>query len=249
MNIFRIKLVILTLVIILTGCTKKDEFTLPVTVNLKIDISPDTYGDNYLNFTDGIIGIQKIQFEGKRETGGDIFFETDPEINFPSILFDSFDQTAQITDFDIPQGIYYYMKWNFALKEVVINEIADDDDDDDDDADSPKAGFAIYGSYSYLNGTAIPVIFAVDKTEMLGVNSYSSDGTSSIVLSINKDYEAVLLFDPALAFHSISRESLEEADVSDDNGSEIILISSDENDDLYQILLYRIFQSAKVFVK
>jgi hypothetical protein len=59
----------------------------------------------------------------------------------------------------------------------------------------------------------------------------------------------ILLFDPAYAFYSISRESLEEADISYDSGTPIILISSEENEDLYEDVLYRLSQSTRVLVK
>lgn len=243
----KIKLVIITLSLFFTGCTEKDDLTLPVKVEFKIGISENSAKDEYLTFNGGEIGIRKIQFDGKREAGEDVFFETDPEINFPSLAFNSSVQPALISDFDIPQGIFNYMKWDINLKEIVIDELIGDDDDDD--TDSPYIGLAISGIYTYLSGTTVPFIIAIDNTELLSVKAYDQDGNSRIVLYVDKDYEAVLLLDPAYAFHSISRESLEEADVSDNSGTPVILISSDENEDLYEDLLYRIDQSAKVLVK
>ena len=140
------------------------------------------------------------------------------------------------------------MKWDINLKEIVIDELNDDDDDEDED-DSPYTGLAISGTYSYQSGVSIPIIIAIDIAEHFSVRSFDPDGNSTIVLSVDKDYDAVLLLDPGYAFHSISRESLEEADTSDDSGTEVILISSEENEDLYEVLLYRIAQSAKVVVK
>lgn len=244
---YKIKLVIITLILFLPGCIEKDDLTLPVKVDFKIGISENSSKDEYLTFTGGKIGIQKIQFEGKREAGEDVFFETDPKMNFPPLAFNISGQPALISDFDIPQGIFKYMKWDITLKETVIDELIDDDDDDDDD--TPYIGLAISGTYTYLSGISIPFIIAIDIAEQLSVRSFDADGNSTIVLSVDKDYEAILLLDPAYAFHSISRESLEEADESDDSGIEIIVISSEENEDLYEVLLYRIAQSAKVIVK
>jgi hypothetical protein len=242
---YKIKLLSLALVVYLSGCIKKDELTLPVRIDLKIGISENTFNDNYVTFTGGKIGIRGIMFEGNREAGGDVFFETDPNVNLPPLLFSISAQPVKISEFDIPQGIFNYMRWDINLKKIALDEL----NDDDDDTDAPSVGLVISGIYSSLSGSSIPIIIAIDEIEQFSARSYDADGNSKIALSVNKNYEAVLLLDPAYAFHSISRESLEEADVSDDSGTSIIVISSDENDDLYEDLLYRIEQSAKVIVK
>jgi hypothetical protein len=242
----KIKLVIITLILFLNGCTEKDDLTLPVKVDFKIGISDNPSKDEYLTFTGGKIGVRRIQFDGKREAGGDVFFETDPKINFSQLAFNASSQPVTISDFDIPQGIFNYMKWDINLKEIVIDELIEDDDDD---TDSPEIGLTISGVYTYLSSISIPFIIVVDIAEQFSVKSFDPDGNSTIVLSVDKYYEAILLLDPAYAFHSISRESLEEADVSDNSGIEIIIISSDENEDLYEDLLYRIAQSVRVVVK
>ena len=245
---FKIRLAGIILILFFPSCTEKDELTLPVNVDFMISISDNSSGDEYLSFTGGLIGVQKIVFEGKRDAGGDIFFETDPKMNLSQLAFGTSVQPASISDFDIPQGIFNYMKWDINLKEIFMDELNDDDEDEDED-DSPKTGLAISGTYSYQSGASIPIIIAIDVAEHFSVRSFDPDGNSTIVLSVDKDYDAILLLDPWYAFHSISRESIEEADTSDDSGTEIILISSEENEDLYEVLLYRIAQSAKVIVK
>jgi hypothetical protein len=242
----KISLLSISLVLFISGCIEKDELTLPVKVDLMIGISENSSKDEYLTFTGGKIGVKRIQFEGKREAGGDVFFETDPKMNLPPLTFNTSAQPVVISDFDIPQGIFNYMKWDINLKGILIDELTYDDDDD---IDSPYIGLVISGTYSYLSRSSIPFIIAIDDTEQLSVKSFDPEGNSQVVLSVNKDYEAILILDPAYAFHSISRESLEEADVSDDSGTPIIVISSDENEDLYEDLLYRIAQSARVLVK
>jgi hypothetical protein len=236
-------LAIIPMILLFNGCTEKDDLTLPVKVDFRIGISENSAKDEYLTFTGGKIGIRGIRFEGKREAGGDVFFETDPELNLPELQFNASPGTSIISDFDIPQGIFNYMKWEINLKEIETDGL------NDDDTDSHYTGLAVSGTYSNLSGVSIPFIIAIDNAELLSVNSYDQDGNSRIALSVNKDYEAILLLDLAYAFHSISRESLEDADVSDENGTPIIVISIEQNDDLYEDLLYRIDQSAKVIVK
>jgi hypothetical protein len=255
MTLNKIKLAIIILLLLIAGCIEKDELTLPVKIHLKIGIAPYTpynYDDyEYLGFGKSYIRVQRIRFEGEREAGEDVFFETDPKINLQTLEFGR--EPATISVFDIPQGIYNYMKWDINLKRITTAGIFDEND-----TDSLHIGLVISGSYESLNERDeewgepihIPFIIAIDDTEQFSVMSHDPEGNSSIVLSGNKNHEAILLLAPLNAFLSISRESIEEAaDISRDNGHQIIMISRNENEDLYEILLYRIMLSAKVIVK
>jgi hypothetical protein len=240
MTHYKIKLVIITLILFIAGCTEKDELTLPVKVYFKIGISPDnSLNTEYLDFTKCQIGIQSIQFEGKREAGTDIFFETDPNMNLQTLSFTQ--QPLIISIFNIPQGIYNYMKWDISMKCIDTEGLIDDH--------YPCIGIVISGDYTSLDGSKIPFIFAIDEPELFSVRSYDPNDNSTIVLSVNKEYEATVLFAPEKAFSSISRESFEEAEISGDSGNPKIIISSSKNKGLYMILSYRIFQSAEVVVK
>jgi hypothetical protein len=245
MTLYKTKLVIITLILFISGCSKKDDLTLPVKVNFKIGISPENVSsDSYLSFNTGHIGVQRIQFEGKRDAGEDVFFETDPKMNLQPLAF-SVSENPVISDFDIPQGIFNYMKWDIGLKRIVTEGLIDNNG-----IDSLSIGLVISGTYKHLNGDTIPVIIAIDDTEQFSVKSDNPDGNSQIVLSINKDYyEAILLIAPDYAFSSISRESLEEADISLVSGHQIILISRNKNEYLYQNLLYRIDLSVRIIFK
>jgi len=242
MTFNKIKLVILALIIFTTGCIRKDDLTLPVKVHFKIGISSDNFLNiEYLAFTECQIGIQGIQFEGKREAGTDIFFETDSKMDLQTI---SFLQPVSISTFDVPQGIYTYMKWDIIMKCIDTEGLIGDRNEYD-----PCIGIIISGIYKSLEGSEIPFIFAIDEPELFSVRSYDPDNNSKIVLSVRKEYEATVLFDPGKAFSTITRESLENAEPSGDGENLVIIISSSKNQDLYEILLYRIFQSAKVVVK
>jgi hypothetical protein len=107
MTLYKIKVASVILILFMAGCREKDDLTLPVKVYFKIGISPEnSLNTEYLHFTDCKIGIQRIQFEGKREAGTDIFFETDPNMNLQTLSFAQ--QPLTISVFNIPQGIYNY---------------------------------------------------------------------------------------------------------------------------------------------
>jgi hypothetical protein len=234
------------MILFISGCIKeKDELTLPVRIKLNI-ASLALLEDYYLSAYQGKIGIQSIQFEGKREAGEDIFFETDPKMNLQTLQFSS--NPTKILEFDIPQGIYNYMKWDVTLKRIMTEEL-----NNVDDADSLRIGLVIPGSYwSESDEWEIiirPFIFAIDDTELLSFKSTGIDGSSSIVISNNKTYEITLLLDLVYTFGSAGWETFEEAEITDVNGQQIILITSDKNKNLYENFLYRINQSTKVFIK
>ena len=252
----KIKLVIIILMLFIYGCTK-DELTLPVKIHLKIgsnlekeewvDIPEDPIFESaYFEFTSGRIAVQKILFEGIREAGGDVFFETDPEID--SLTLGFIHQFKSISDFDIPQGIYNTFKWDIRLKKLETNELIDNDD-----TASLNTGLIIRGYYNHVwwsqedifevdSAYVIPFILAIHDTEMF------SFITSNIVLSENKDYVVNLLFDFAYAFDSISSKSFEEAEISGDSLNQRVIISKGENKYWYDTILNRLRLSSRLYV-
>jgi hypothetical protein len=240
---FKIKRILTILILLIAGCSDKDELTLPVRVYFKIGISTDeSLKAEYFDFTECLIGIQKIRFDGKREVGKDFFFETDPKINLQTISFTQ--EPTTICAFDIPQGVYNYMKWDLSMKCIEAEGLIDENTED-----HPCKGIIFTGNYKSLDGSVIPFIFAVDEPEEFYVLSGDPDGNSNIVLSVDKEYEATVFFDPERAFSAISRQSFENAEISGDALHPKIIISSSKNKYLYEILIYRIFVSASVLVK
>jgi len=241
------KLVSIILILFIAGC-QKDDLTLPVRVSLKIRYFSDYTTD--FNFTEGQISIRRIEFEGIRETGGNVFFKTEPDINFPALEFRL--QPEIISDFDIPQGIYNHMRWDIYLKKIVTDELIDDIV-----TDSLNTGFVIKGfyeawmydwEYNEVITDSMPFIFAMDDTEQFGVRSYDVYNNSTIVLSESKDYEAILCINLSYAFGSIS-VSFMEAEISGDSEHPVVIISSSKNKDLYMKILDRIFRNARVIIK
>jgi hypothetical protein len=237
MTICKIKLAGLILILFLAGCREKDELTLPVRIHLKfygILSNPQWVPfpeAAFLEMTEGKIGIQKIEFEGIRETGGNVSFETDPDISLPVLGFTG--QFELISDFDIPQGVYNTFKWDIYLKSIEPDESINNND-----IDSLGTGLFIKGNYHHIwwnleeygeedSVYTIPFIFFGPDTGLY------SDFKSNVVLSGNKDYEVVLQFNLADAFESISSESLEVAEISGDGLNQKVIISKEKNKYLY----------------
>ena len=240
MKLSKTILSVITLILLSTGCREKDEFAVPVKVNLKI--LSQSIQDQYFTFSGGYIGIKKIEFEGIRESGGNVYFETDPGKSYQTLAFGSI-----ISVFDIPQGIYDYMEWDVYLKQIMTDELRYLDD-----ADLLKAGIVFQGAYwPQGSGYSLPCIgllIVIDDIEKLEVRAYDAYNNSRVVLSENTTYEAHIILDLDYAFESISGEAIMNAEFSGRN-NEWVVISSSNNKDLYTIILDRIFRSAKVVVK
>jgi hypothetical protein len=235
MTTYKIKLICITLILFIAGCIEqeKDDLTLPVRVHFKIDLKDDHDGPIII-YGIGNIGIQYIQFEGIREAGGNVYFETDPEMD---LSYNGYTFTkAPIYDYDIPQGIYNYMRWDIALKRIVIPQELKDD------ADSLSVGLVIHGSLENWDvpWIFIPVIFAVDDTE-----EFIARFPDRIALSANKDYEATLI----LAENAFRSVSYEDAEISGEGEFQRIIITSTKNKDMYEKILYQLHRSASVVIE
>ena len=232
----------LFIVLLSAGCTKKEEFTIPVRVQFGIGIKPsgELSDPGYFHFNWVHVLIGKIEFDGKREAGGDVFFQTDLHLDGPYLEFDT--KPVAITSFDLPQGIYNPMSWDIHLKKIEVSGLTG--------MKMPSTGMLIYGGYEYADGTAVDVFICINDTELLSFRSYNSEFESEIVLSDDRTYEVILLFDLYNAFLPVSRESVEKAETSPGiNGEPVIIISSNKNKNLYDHLLYRIarFSEARIF--
>lgn len=233
-----IALLLITIILIEFGCTK-DELTKPVKVNFLVDLNSGKQFQSYISFYNGAISLSRIIFEGKRTEGKDINFETKPGLSFGPFQFDTVGSGSLITHFDIPQGVYSFIKLDVKLSEFEM---------DDPDFEAETTGLVIDGIYTSIDGERIPVFIVVSSIEGLEIQATNAIGSGSITFADEKTYNATLHFDMNYVFSSIARESFETAERKDDEGS-FIEISSDSNEDLYQLILYRIQKSAKIVIE
>jgi hypothetical protein len=226
------------------SCTK-DEFTRPVRLSMSVQISEKYKSNDNLSFESGEIVMQEVQFEGKRETGEDYSFNTESGKKFgPQDFYADSLHLDKITYFDLPQGIYTLMRWKFELSDGLERLVTDDDE-----TDNETPGLILYGNYLNHNKERLLVRIEIDPFESFECQSITVTGDKNINILSGKIYNAVLYFDPYFAFRAISAASLEDADYPDDEISSVLLISSNSNKDLYEIILYRLQQSAKIVVR
>jgi hypothetical protein len=261
MSFYKTKLAVITFILLITGCREKDELTIPVNVQFKIGISQDSVLSNgYLSFNSCQIGISDIWMDGRREAGEDVYFQSDIGMYNPPITCL---EPIVFTSYDLPQGVYESIKWSILMEGINLDLETDlmaktfysvlwNKYDPWDFEGFPGTVFKtifITGSYKSLKGSVIPTILALSLYQPLNIRSYDPEGNSTIVLTADRKYEATLLFGIDDAFSSISRGSIENAEVSEYNGLPVIIISDNINTDLYESLMNRILISIKVIFK
>jgi hypothetical protein len=219
----------------------KDEFTIPVRISLSVMINEQYKTDGTLSFQSGEIVVKEVRFEGKREVGEDYSFNTESGKEFGPLDFYPQSVTREeIASFDFPQGIYTLMSWKFELSDGLERF-----EPDDDYSETP--GLILDGNYINPEGDALRIIIEIEPFESFECLSITETGDKIINIISGTAYEANLYLDPYFAFRAISNDSLDDADCSDDD-IPVILISSDSNEELYEIFLYRLQQSAKIVV-
>jgi hypothetical protein len=247
MDPYKIKLAGIILILFFAGCREpeKDDLTLPARIQLFIGIAKVQNDDwDKLMYWGGEIGIQRIRFEGKREAGEGVFFETDPRINFQQLRLTN--PPISVSNFDIPRGVYTDMKWEIDLKKIVSLESLGYKD-----FDSLNIGLSLSGSYDWMYGMywdepLNSVILAVDDTVKLTFRSHENVQFELSEGYEDRTYAIFLLFDPYAAFNPIPQDSIQSLETSKGDWGEEILISSNRNENLYKNLLYKIIQSVRV---
>jgi hypothetical protein len=218
----------------------KDENTHPVRLSVSVNITEQYKTSDTLSFGKGEIIIKEVQFEGKREAGENYSFNSETGKEYgPKYFYAQSANLESIALFDIPQGIYTLMKWRFELSDGLERLESEDDNNE-------TPGLIIHGNYIKHNGEKLEVRIEIDPFESFECQTISPTGEKKINVISGKVYNAVLSFDPYFAFRAISTDSLEDADYSDDDKPPLLLISSDSNEELYEIILFRLQQSAKI---
>lgn len=237
-----------------------DDLSKPVAVDLHVGWESNNTGVSYLEFSKLMINISRINFYGTRQEGSDIFFDATPPSPVDNIVLLPGNNSVKVESFDLPQGIYTQLKWELTTGVVergfLLDELGLDYDDIIDEI--PGKGMVLSGLYQRLSGEQNLVFLAIDNNDLYSFfSSHLGDGTSAIQSPNN--YLFSLFFDPYAAIGSIERSAWEDAETDDldfdddddddkkfgileeDDDDEIdyILISSDENSDLYERILFR----------
>lgn len=220
-----------------------DDLTKPVRVNFELKWVEDNSPLAYLTFQNIVIDVEKISFNGIRQQGSDVFFNTRPGDSFGMHILTRSEKTSYLTFFDLPQGVYELMRWELELGEI------DDDIYSDDFIDSDDFGFIIEGIYTRLDGSTVLIFIAIEEEEVIRVESVNQDGEVPISILVDNVYTASLEINPHAIMRGIPRSLLEQAETDEEDDVEFIEISEDENEDLYNLVLFQLARVIKLVVR
>lgn len=230
---------LLVLLLTVNACQKK-EFTEPVAVQLLVKMAEGN--SSSVSFEAGTVLFDQILFDGQRQQGGSVHFTTEAGKAVGPVHF-SKETERFIKSFDIPQGVYTHMQWHFLLGDI------DELTDDETDTFEPEGGLVLYAYLNRADGSQLPLRIVVDDDEQLMVKVLAGDSYGDITLSAVNSYEMQLILDPYYAVRTISAASWEEADVEEDGEQTYVEVSSDENEDLYETILFRLESSATIVIQ
>ncbi|MEO6301727.1 MAG: hypothetical protein ABIP51_01015 [Bacteroidia bacterium] len=217
--------ILLVIIIMCIGfsCKKKKEaqWKEPTAVVFNMDINRSSCLGGNLLFNGGNILLDNFSFEGKRDQGGDVYFDKNS-----GTLYASFDPNATIPEwnFDIPQGSYSQIKISYKT------------------AGSPSdKQIVVLGSYTNtVNNNVYPVRFEFQAPQTFVIFAKTSSGNSQIVLDKNVGSTATIRMDPVYWFQVITTTMMDNASITNLNGVPTILINKNTNNNINAAMQSRV---------
>jgi hypothetical protein len=231
----------LALLFLMSSCID-DDLNKPVRIDLEFSFEENPLTIPYLTFTNAVISLERVRFYGIRDVGNDVFFSSNPGLSFGTFVIPDWQNTSFVTYFDLPQGIYNIIRWEAQLDEI------DDDVYDNEFVDSDDFGLIFEGTYTRLDGSTVLLFIAVDPATF-SFETTDAFGNSLISFDSRNNYTVSFELNPYLALQGISRNLIEQAETDSEDDIEYIEISSDENEDLYDLVLFRLEKTFKAVIR
>ena len=238
-----IPLVLMFLILMGVSSCEPDDLSKPVRVHFELKFVQDDAPLPYLTFRSIAMDVEKINFYGIRQEGNDVLFNTRPGDSFGMHMLTSARSSSYITYFDLPQGIYQLMRWEIELGEV------DEDVYPDDYVDSDDFGLILRGTYTRQDGSSALLFIAIEVEELIRLESINHEGEVPIPILADNVYTVSLEINPHALMRGIPRSMLEQAEEDEDDDIEFIEISDDENEDLYNLVLFQLSKTLKAVIR
>lgn len=215
---------LIILSVFIVGCGK-NELKKPTDVTFTMDINRDLSQQGHLVFTEGNILIKDFSVEGDRKEGESISFSK----SFPEGLNINFSSSNSISelDFDIPQGDYYELVISFSLK-----------------YNSGNSNLSVKGVYTNSAGVSIPLLYEFRDDDNISIVGEDDEGNATIILNKDVPVNSLIKFDPVYWFASVSNNLFDNATTVNLNGTQTILVNSSSNEQIYDLVVDRMEETA-----
>jgi hypothetical protein len=218
--------------IVFLGCEKED-FTKPVKVDFAFGLSETevdllkSVKSSSLSMDTGVWLLESIDFEGRRDQGGDYFFTYTPE-QAQEIVFEKENWNSQLS-FDIPQGVYQRIEITFNLT-----------------SQTEHPAFRLRGNVANGNSAAEPFMFAYEAQETIKLIAQNHEGGQTITVRQGEPLEAKITIRTNRMFDLLPPGLLRNATRSEHMGEQMIYVSRRSNAEIFQLMATRILNSTEV---
>ena len=220
---------VLILAVSLVSC-KKAELKKPTSVNFAFDLNKSFGQSSAVKIISGEINLGKFNITGDRIEGDDIAFTR----SFSSGLLIDLNGSGEIKelDYDIPQGEYTHIRLDFSAKE-----------------NSGAPSIMLEGSYKPSTGPNVAVRFEYFINHEFSIIGEDGDLSSTIVMDKNLGKKVTIELNPIYWFESLTTGQLDNANIDNGQGQNIMLINPTTNAELYTIVAARIGMNNKAEFK
>lgn len=218
----------LSLSLFVISCEKK--WKKPSDVSFGFMLNSNS-GSGLVKFSSGYFLLSEIDFDGQRKQGSS-------NVNFTK----EYDPNEQVSlnisalspgiVFDIPQGTYTSINVDAKIEEQSNN----------------APNLVLYGTYINTINDTLAVRFEFSSGDNFEMTASNSSGTNEILLMEDRSSTASIIFNPKYWFDIVPQSMFESADVVIENGIPTIIISENENEDIYQLVADRVEDGNQIII-
>ncbi len=210
---------------------EKDDLTFPVQVDFEFTM--DSFhsegakkANAFFEIDKGIINIQQIDFDGKRDQGEDYYFTSGFDSLVQAQLHNNI--ISQNISYDIPQGVYNRINLNLLI------------------GDSSMDALILEGRFQKRSMNEVQIIFKYSFQEQIEIRAKNSIGNDQIVLSMDSQMKANIVLNVPYLFQLVNMNMIQNAEITIKEEKEVIEINKEKNIDIFNLLATRLDNSMRV---
>lgn len=225
------------LLLLLTGllACEEEELKVPTDFYINFGVNPGNIaftenGQQYQLRIERIqMRINRIEFEGIRESGDNVFFKKE----FPSPLQVELlkDSVPEALHYEIPQGIYTHIGIKLGLTGIMEHE-----------------SFKLVSMLNMPRKHAYQVNFEFNYDETIKLTVSPRKGKEKIVLNKNQDTRCRIDFLPLFIVNLLKDENLAGVEVQQEGDNYLIPITSEENETIYMMIATRFTNAFDAYI-
>jgi hypothetical protein len=191
-----------------------------------VDINKEAAMNGNLSFFEGQIVLREIAFDGERTQADDVYFDVGFDEGL-KVLFSSSEVNNQLV-FDIPQGTYSAIRIDLYAEKSAGELIK------------------IIGKYKSTSGIEYPIILELNQIEFYDKMAKNKQGDVEVDLVAGNPTKAIIKLDPIFWMGNLSTNQLDAAQTTLVDGVESILINSETNEGLFDIIDDRVGMGTEI---